>query len=36
MQEATFFQLSTTTTLALLVGFYGVTFLLSLLIGQKK
>ncbi len=36
MQEATFFQLSTTTTLALLVGFYGVTFLLSLLIGQKN
>ena len=36
MQEAAFFQLSTSTTLMLLFGFYGATFLLSLLIGQKK
>lgn len=36
MQEAAFFQLSTSTTLLLLFGFYGATFLLSLLIGQKK
>lgn len=36
MQEAEFFQLSTTTALLLLVGFYGATFLMSLLIGQKK
>ncbi len=36
MQEAEFFQLSTSTALLLLVGFYGATFLMSLLIGQKK
>ncbi|PLC50719.1 sodium:proline symporter [Pollutimonas subterranea] len=36
MQEAAFFQLSTSTTLLLLFGFYGATFLLSLLIGKKK
>jgi len=36
MQEAEFFQLSTTTALLLLVGFCGATFLMSLLIGQKK
>jgi sodium/pantothenate symporter len=36
MQEAEFFQLSTSTALMLLVGFYGLTFLLSLFIGKKK
>lgn len=36
MQETAFFQLSTSTALLLLVGFYGATFLLSLLIGQKN
>ncbi|NYT62548.1 sodium:solute symporter family protein [Alcaligenaceae bacterium] len=36
MQEAAFFQLSTSTALLLLFGFYGATFLLTLLIGQKK
>ncbi|MDS1139150.1 sodium:solute symporter family protein [Pusillimonas sp. SM2304] len=36
MQEADFFQLSTSTALLLLVGFYGLTFLLSLAIGKKK
>src|SRR3546814_11023563 len=36
MQEADFFQLSTSTALLLLVGFYGLTFLLSLTIGKKK
>ncbi|MDN5844178.1 MAG: sodium:solute symporter family protein [Alcaligenaceae bacterium] len=36
MNEAGFFQLSGATTVALLVGFYGLTFLLSLLIGRKK
>ncbi|MFW7342097.1 sodium:solute symporter family protein [Pollutimonas sp. H1-120] len=36
MQEADFFKLSTSTALMLLVGFYGLTFLLSLLIGKKK
>ncbi len=36
MQEAEFFTLSTTTAILLLVGFYGATFLMSLVIGQKK
>ncbi|HRL20585.1 MAG TPA: sodium:solute symporter family protein [Alcaligenes sp.] len=36
MQETEFFQLSGTTALLLLIGFYGATFLMSLLIGQKK
>lgn len=36
MQEAAFFQLSTSTALLLLLGFYGATFVLTLLIGQKK
>ncbi|PLC53394.1 sodium:proline symporter [Pollutimonas nitritireducens] len=36
MQETAFFQLSTSTALLLLFGFYGATFLLSLLIGKKK
>src|SRR5690606_3464324 len=37
MQEETaFYQLSTTAALMLLVGFYGVTFLFSLMIGKKK
>src|SRR3546814_8287432 len=36
MQESDFFQLSTSTALLLLVGFYGLTFLLSLTIGKKK
>ncbi|MGB6103377.1 MAG: sodium:solute symporter family protein [Pusillimonas sp.] len=36
MQEADFFQLSTSTALLLLVGFYVLTFLLSLTIGKKK
>lgn len=36
MQEAAFFQLSSTTTILLLLGFYGLTFSLSLLIGRKK
>ncbi|MYN12907.1 sodium:proline symporter [Pusillimonas sp. TS35] len=36
MHEGDFFQLSTSSTLLLLVGFYGLTFLMSLLIGQKK
>jgi Na+/proline symporter len=36
MQEAEFFQLSTPVALLLLFGFYGATFLLSLLIGKKK
>lgn len=36
MQEAEFFTLSTTTAILLLVGFYGATFLMSLMIGQKK
>lgn len=35
MQEAAFFQLSTSTTLLLLFGFYGITFLMTLAIGQK-
>lgn len=36
MQETAFFQLSTSTALLLLVGFYGLTFLMSVLIGQKN
>ncbi|MFT0545755.1 sodium:solute symporter family protein [Allopusillimonas ginsengisoli] len=36
MHEGDFFQLSTSTTLLLLVGFYALTFLLTLLIGKKK
>lgn len=36
MQEAAFFQLSTSTAVLLLFGFYAITFLLSLLIGQKN
>lgn len=36
MQEAAFYQMSTTTALLLLVGFYGATFLLTLMIGKKK
>lgn len=36
MQEAAFFQLSTSTTLLLLIGFYGLTFLMTLSIGQKN
>lgn len=36
MQESGFFQLSTTTALLLLVGFYLATFLLSLTIGRKN
>lgn len=37
MQEQTaFYQLSGTTALLLLVGFYGLTFLMSLMIGKKK
>ncbi len=35
MEEA-FFQLSTSTTLLLLFGFYGLTFLMTLTIGQKN
>ncbi|HEY9272331.1 sodium:solute symporter family protein [Achromobacter sp.] len=36
MQETEFFQLSGTTAILLLVGFYGATFLMSLLISQKN
>lgn len=36
MQETVFHQLSTTTTLLLLVGFYGLTFLMSLAIGRRN
>lgn len=36
MQDTEFFQLSTTSTILLLVGFYGATFLLSLLIREKN
>ncbi|KAA0890659.1 sodium:solute symporter family protein [Pusillimonas sp. ANT_WB101] len=36
MHEGDFFQLSTTTALLLLAGFYALTFLLTLLIGKKK
>lgn len=35
MQEAEFFQLSGTTAIMLLVGFYGATFLMSLFIGKR-
>ena len=36
MQESAFFQLSTSTTLLLLFGFYGLTFLMTLSIRQKN
>lgn len=36
MQETEFFQLSATTAILLLLGFYGATFLMSLTIGRKK
>lgn len=36
MQEDVFFQLSTSTTLLLLFGFYGLTFLMTLAIGRKN
>lgn len=36
MQETVFHQLSTTTALMLLAGFYGLTFLMSLFIGRKR
>lgn len=36
MQATAFFQLSTATTLLLLLGFYGATFLLSLLIRERN
>ena len=36
MQETAFFQLSATSAILLLVGFYGATFLLSLLIREKN
>src|SRR5690625_2916364 len=36
MQETVFFQLSTSTTLLLLFGFYGLTFLMTLTIGKKN
>jgi len=36
MENADFFQLSTPMALVLLIGFYGATFLLSLLIGKKR
>lgn len=36
MQEAAFFQLSTSTTLLILFGFYGLTFLMTLSIGRKN
>jgi Na+/proline symporter len=36
MQETEFFQLSATTAILLLAGFYGATFLMSLLIGEKN
>src|SRR5690606_40433913 len=36
MQENAFYQLSTFTTLALLIGFYGLTFLMSLTISRKN
>jgi Na+/proline symporter len=35
MQESVFFQLSATTAILLLAGFYGATFLMSLFIGEK-
>ena len=34
--QSTFYQLSGTTAMLLLVGFYGLTFLMSLMIGKKK
>src|SRR3546814_6881169 len=36
MNEPVFFPLSGATTVSLLVGFYGLTFLMSLLIGRKR
>lgn len=36
MEETGFFQLSTSTTLLLLFGFYGLTFLMTLSIGRKN
>lgn len=36
MQETEFFQLSATTAILLLLGFYGATFLMSLAIGRKS
>ena len=36
MEETAFFQLSTSTTLLLLFGFYGLTFLMTLSIGRKN
>lgn len=36
MQESAFFQLSTSTTLLLMVGFYVATFLMSLMISRKN
>src|SRR5690554_7021722 len=36
MENADFFQLSMPMALVLLIGFYGATFLLSLLIGKKR
>ncbi len=36
MQETEFFQLSTTSALLLLLGFYAATFMLSLLISRKN
>ncbi|MDH0739708.1 sodium:solute symporter family protein [Achromobacter spanius] len=36
MQESVFFQLSATTAILLLAGFYGGTFLMSLFIGEKN
>lgn len=36
MQESVFFQLSTSTAILLLAGFYGATFLMSLFIGEKN
>jgi Na+/proline symporter len=36
MQEADFYQMSSLTAVLLLVGFYGATFLLTLLISKKK
>src|SRR5690606_38727805 len=36
MQDSTFFQLSTISALSLLIGFYLITFLMSLTISKKK
>src|SRR5690625_7176910 len=36
MDDAVFFQLSTTTAVLLLLGFYGLTFLMTLFIGKKN